>query len=55
MLKHNPSLYKKIEENVIATQKEAGVYKEKTFEKEINEKAEKEELDLKENKEIDFS
>ena len=55
MLRHNPSLYKKIEENVIATQKEAGVYKEKTFEKEINEKAEKEELDLKENKEIDFS
>lgn len=52
MLKHNPSLYKKIEENVIATQKEAGVYKEKTFEKEIKEK---DELELKEDKEIDFS
>ena len=52
MLRHNPSLYKKIEENVIATQKEAGVYKEKTFEKEINEK---DELELKENKEIEFS
>lgn len=52
MLRHNPSLYKKIEENVIATQKEAGVYKEKTFEKEIKEK---DELELKEDKEIDFS
>lgn len=30
-LRHNPSLYKRIEENVIAVQKEAGVYKEKTF------------------------
>lgn len=52
VLRHNPSLYKKIEENVIATQKEAGVYKEKTFEKEIKEK---DELELKEDKEIDFS
>ena len=31
MLRHKPSLYKKIEENVIAVQKEAGVYQEKTF------------------------
>lgn len=30
-LRHNPSLYKRIEENVIAVQKEAGVYQEKTF------------------------
>lgn len=30
-LRYNPSLYKRIEENVIAVQKEAGVYKEKTF------------------------
>ena len=30
-LRHNPSLYKRIEENVIVTQKEAGVYQEKTF------------------------
>lgn len=30
-LRHNPSLYKRIEENVIAIQKEAGVYQEKTF------------------------
>ena len=52
MLRHKPSLYKKIEEDVITTQKEAGVYKEKTFEKEINKK---DELELKENKEIDFS
>ena len=51
MLRHNPSLYKKIEENVIATQKEAGVYKEKTFEKEIKEKDDL----VKEDKEIDFS
>lgn len=31
MLRHKPSLYKRIEENVISTQKEAGVYQEKTF------------------------
>lgn len=30
-LRYNPSLYKRIEENVIAVQKEAGVYQEKTF------------------------
>lgn len=30
-LRHNPSLYKRIEENVVSTQKEAGVYQEKTF------------------------
>ena len=31
MLRHKPSLYKRIEENVISTQKEARVYQEKTF------------------------
>lgn len=60
-LRHNPSLYKKIEENVIAVQKEAGVYQEKTFgdvkfheiaveKEEVKEKEVEQEIDEEESK-----
>lgn len=60
-LRHNPSLYKRIEENVIAVQKEAGVYQEKTFgdvkfheiaveKEEVKEKEVEQEIDEEESK-----
>lgn len=60
-LRHNPSLYKRIEENVIAVQKEAGVYQEKTFgdvkfheiaveKEEIKEKEVEQEIDREDSK-----
>ena len=60
-LRHNPSLYKKIEENVIAVQKEAGVYQEKTFgdvkfheiaveKEEVKEKEVEQEIDREDSK-----
>lgn len=61
MLRHNPSLYKRIEENVIAVQKEAGVYQEKTFgdvkfheiaveKEEVKEKEVEQEIDREDSK-----
>lgn len=60
-LRHNPSLYKRIEENVIAVQKEAGVYQEKTFgdvkfheiaveKEEVKEKEVEQEIDREDSK-----
>lgn len=60
-LRYNPSLYKRIEENVIAVQKEAGVYQEKTFgdvefyeitdkKEEVKEKEVEQEIDREDSK-----
>lgn len=60
-LRHNPSLYKRIEENVVSTQKEAGVYQEKTFgdvkfheiaveKEEVKEKEVEQEIDREDSK-----